>query len=181
MRGMGCALLIAVPLILFGALFFWAGRATVPRDDIDARRFLTDPSCAAAAAGAEMRGACTWEPVTVLSARMRVRGFGRTRTGEPHVAVRRADGTIVDGVLNGSAGRVFVEFVRSGAPARAEFYRGTLVRVVSGSDAAETEDAPDATATSDLEMLWAGAIMLLAGALIAVAAFARRRRRAGGR
>lgn len=174
--GAGCSVLIAAALIVFGALFFWAGRSLAPGDDADSRQFLADPSCGASAAAAGTRGACTWAPVTILSAEMRVSGFGRTRAHEPYVAVRRADGTIVEAQLDGSAGRVFVESARSGAGARAEFYRGALVRVVVGSDSAETNDAPDVNASSDVEMRWVGGVMIGVGALVVVVVFARRRR-----
>ena len=116
-------------------------------------------------------------PATILAAEMRESGFGRTRVKTPMVALKLADGRIVEDELDGSAGRVFAEGVSSGASGRAQFYRGKLVRVTSGDSTAETLAAPDVAATTDVQMIWSGAVMTLAGALVAVYAALRMRQR----
>ncbi len=164
-------MLLAVALIVAGGLFFWAGKSSGPHDAAEARAFRADPSCNAAAIAAEPPGACTSKPIVVLSAEMRESGFSRTRTHTPIVAMRFADGTFDEEEVDGSAGNVFVESVRSGAPGRAQLYRGSVVRIVSGEDSAETVTAPDVAAASDTEMVWAGAVMAALAALVLYAGF----------
>jgi hypothetical protein len=163
--------LIAAALILVGGLFFWAGKSSGPHDEAQAKAFMQDPSCSAAAIAAEPPGACTSKPVIVLSAEMRESGFSRTRTHTPIVAMRFADGTFDEEQVDGSAGNVFVYSVRSGAPGRAQLYRGSVVRIVSGDDSAETVTAPDVAASSDTEMVWAGVVMTAVAALVLFATF----------
>jgi hypothetical protein len=163
--------LLAAALIVVGGLFFWAGKSSGPHDAAEAKAFRADPSCSAAAIAAEPPGACTWKPMTVLSAEMRESGFSRTRTHTPIVAMRFADGTFDEEEVDGSAGNVFVESVRSGAPGRAQVYRGSVVRIVSGEDSAETVNAPDVAASSDTEMVWAGVVMAAIAALVLYVAF----------
>lgn len=166
--GTGCAVTVAAALIVAGGLLIWAGRVSAPHDTAEASAFRADRSCGAAVVAAEPRGACTSKPVEVLSAYTRVQGFSRTRTGTPHVALRFADGTFDDEELDGSGGGVFVLAVHAGARGRAQFYRGRLVRVVADGTTAETAAAPDAEASTDTEMLWAGSVMLAIAALVLV-------------
>jgi hypothetical protein len=163
--------LLAAALIVVGGLFFWAGKSSGPHDAAEANAFRADPSCRAAAIVAEPPGACTSKPIVVLSAEMRESGFSRTRTHTPIVAMRFPDGTFDEEEVDGSGGDVFVESVRSGAPGRAQFYRGSVVRIVSGDDAAETVTAPDVAASSDTEMVWAGVVMTAIAVLILFATF----------
>lgn len=168
----GCTF-VAVPVVLIGlgVMLFSAGRQLAPGDEAAARVFRTDPSCSANLTAAAAPGACTVVDAIVLSAEMRVTGFGRTRVHTPMVSVRFADGTIHEAELDGSAGDVFVYGVLSGARARAQSFRGTLVRVASGDSAAETVSAPDVGAETDREMPWGGVASILAALLIVIARF----------
>lgn len=167
MPRIGCSyVIVAVGLIALGIMFVVFGRQLAPQDSEAAQVFRTDPSCTAALSAVVRPGACNVVDATVLVAAMR-RGGGMSRTPSytPYVYVRLADGTTQHDDLDGSAGRVFVSFVRSGAPARAQLFRGTLARVASGDNLAETESAPDVTATSDSEMPWVGAVLIAIAAL----------------
>ncbi|HEX3466759.1 MAG TPA: hypothetical protein VHT05_01520 [Candidatus Elarobacter sp.] len=143
-----------------------AGRQLAPTDSVAAQVFRTDPSCAANLSAVKSRGACTVVNAMVLSAEMQYHGFSRTRARTPVVALRFADGTFHDGVLVGSDGDFFVDSVKSGAPARAQLFHDTLVRVASSGSMAETSDAPDYSAESDSEMPWVGAVLIGAALLI---------------
>ena len=155
---------VALGLLAVGIMFIVFGRQLAPRDRPAAQVFRTDPSCTATLRSDAPPGACKVVAAQVLVAAMRMGGLGRTRTGTPYVYLRFADGTFANGDLDGSDGRSFVASVKSGAPARAQFFRGTLVRVASGNASAETDAAPDVSAAADSQMPWVG------GGLIAVAA-----------
>ena len=143
-----------------GIGFFVSGRTQAPADSAAAQVFASDASCAAALSTAAPRGNCTVSAAMVLAVEMRYHGIGRTRAKDAYVTVRLADGTIDEAELDGSDGDLFVYSVQSGAPARAQFFRGTLVRVVSGDSSAETMDAPDVSAQADSEMPWVGAALV---------------------
>jgi len=163
----GCSyVIVAVGLIALGIMFIVAGRQLAPQDNEAAQVFRTDPSCTASLTAVVRPGACTIVDATVLVAATR-RGGGMTRTPSytPYVYVRLADGTTQHDDLDGSAGDVFADSVHSGARARAQLFRGTLVRVLSGDDAAETISAPDVSLTSDSEMPWVGAVLIGIAAL----------------
>lgn len=163
-----------------GVAMIVAGRELAPSDSVAAQTFRADPSCGSNLAAVTKRGACSVVTATVLVAEMRQHGFGgRTRPQTAFVALRFADGTFHDGQLVGSAGDVFVESVQSGAPARAQLFGTTLVRVASSGITAETADAPDYSADTDSEMPWVGVVLILV-ALLIFAARLRTVRRAGG-
>ena len=154
---------IALGLLAIGIMFVVSGRQLAPRDRAAAQVFRTDPSCTAPLSFDVPPGACKVVAAQVLVAEMRLGGFARTRSKTPYVYLRFADGTFRNGDLDGSDGRYFVESVKSGARARAQLFRGALVRVASGNASAETDEAPDISAAADSQMPWFG------GALIAVA------------
>jgi hypothetical protein len=81
------------------------------------------------------------------------------------VSVRYADGTIHQDDLDGGAGLSFALSVHSGAAAHVQLYRGTFVRVTAEGSSAETESAPDVSATSDAEMPWVGAVLIVIAGL----------------
>ena len=167
MPRIGCSyVIVAVGLVALGIMFIVFGRQLAPQDNEAARVFRTDPSCTASLSAVAPRGPCSTVDATVLVAATR-RGGGMTRTPSytPYVYVRLADGTTQHDDLDASAGDVFVYSVHSGARARAQLFRGTLVRVVSGDNSAETESAPDVSLTSDSEMPWVGAVLIALGAL----------------
>ena len=132
-QGFGCTF-VAVPIVFIaiGFMFVTAGQQLRPSDDAAADVFRTDPSCSADLRVPVAPGACAMVDATVLSAEMRVSGLGKTRVHTPLVSVRFVDGSIHEGELDGGAGNFFVYTVRSGARARAQTFRGTLVRVTSG-------------------------------------------------
>jgi hypothetical protein len=164
----GCACLVfAVGLLALGVGFMLAGKQLAPRDDAAARAFRTDPSCTAPLTSDAPAGDCTVVTATVLVAEMRVGPWGRPPSRTPYVYLHFADGSIHTDDLVGSAGRDFVESVRSGAAARTQLFRGKLVRVASGSSSAETVAAPDVSAATDSEMPWAGAALIAIAALFA--------------
>jgi hypothetical protein len=165
-RAIGCSyVIVATGLVAFGIMFIWAGRQLAPSDTEAARAFRTDRSCTTPLIAPAPPGNCAVVDATVLVAEMRRGGgFSRTPSYTPVVYLRFADGTMRHDDLDGGDGRYFAESVRSGAPARAQLFRGQLVRVASGDASAETESAPDVSATSDSEMPWVG------GSLIAIAA-----------
>lgn len=174
--------MIAAVLIAVGVLFVGAGRSLGPQEDRDAEAFRSDPSCAAGPAARVAAGACRWEPVTILSVETRASGLRKPRRWQPYVTVRRGDGTTVEAQLAGAAGRAFPGEVFAGAPARALFFRATVVRLVAGSADAETLRAPHVDAENVRAMTWVGAGALAFGIIIgALASLARSRarRRAG--
>ena len=164
LNGFACAV-FAAGLLALGIMFIVFGRELAPRDNAAANAFRADPSCRAELTTVPPPGECTVVAGTVLVAEMRAGGFGRTRSRTPYVYLRFADGSAHSDDLVGSDGRDFVESVRSGAPARAQLFRGTLVRVASGNSAAETLSAPDVSATADSEMPWVGAVLIAIASL----------------
>jgi len=84
----------------------------------------------------------------------------------PMVLLRYADGTFHEAELDGGAGEIFVYDVASGTPARAQLFRGELVRITAGNDVAETVSAPDVNAETVGEMPWVGSVAIVAGLLI---------------
>ena len=169
-RANGCAMiLIALGLFAFGMMFIASGLQLAPRDRAAAQAFRTDRSCTAPLSAGAPRGDCTVVGAEVLVAEMRTGSSGRPPSKTPYVSLRFADGTIRRADLSGSDGRNFVETVSSGAPARAQLFRGELVRVVSGTSSAETDAAPDIAATNDSQMPWAGGGLIAIAALFAVA------------
>jgi hypothetical protein len=177
----GCASLVfAAGFLAVGIGFIAAGRQLGPQDRVTAQVFRTDPSCGAslvavaravAASGnsttAGPRGNCTVVAATVLAAvNRRNNSFTRTPSYTPVVYLRFPDGTTHDDTLDGLDGRSFVDTVRTGALARAQLFRGTLVRVASGTSTAETTSAPDVNAATDSQMPWVGAgLVVIAGLL----------------
>jgi hypothetical protein len=158
-------LVFALIFAATGIGFIVSGRALSPPDNADAQVFASDPSCAATLSTTAHPGNCTVSAATVLGAAVRYHGFARTRAKDYHVTVRLADGTIDDAQLDSSGGDLFVYSVQSGEPARAQFFHGTLVRVVAGDSSAETVDAPDVSAQADSEMPWVGAALVALAAL----------------
>lgn len=178
MPRIGCSyVIVAVGLITLGIMFVVFGRQLAPQDNEAAQVFRTDRSCTASLTSTAPPGACTVVNATVLVAAMR-RGGGMARTPSytPYVYVRLADGTTQHDDLDGSAGDVFAYSVHSGARARAQLFRGILVRVLSGDNAAETISAPDVSLTSDSEMPWVGAGLIAIAALFVFAGFRAGRR-----
>jgi hypothetical protein len=169
----------AVGLLAAGTGFIVSGRALAPADTSNARTFRTDPSCTAPLTGAAPSGACSVVAAKVLVAGMRrTGGLSRTHGNTPFVYLHFADGSPHQDDLEGSAGRDFAESVRPGAPARVQLFRGTMVRVASGSSSAETISAPDVSARTDSEMPWVGAVLMVIGGLFAFGGI-RSMRRAG--
>jgi type 1 fimbria pilin len=167
---------VALLFLAVGMMFVASGIQLAPRDRAAAAVFATDRSCTASLSGDVAPGACTVVAAQVLVAAMRTGSFARTRSKTPYVYVRLADGTFRTADLDGSAGRDFVETVRSGATARAQLFRGTLVRIVSGSSSAETDAAPDISAATDSQMPWVGAVLIAISALFAFSAMRAARR-----
>jgi hypothetical protein len=164
----GCACLVfAIGFFALGVGFVISGNQLAPRDGAAANAFRTDPSCTAALTAAAPPGDCTVVTATVLVAEMRMGPWGRPPSRTPYAYLRFADGSMHSDDLDGSDGRDFVESVRSGAPARAQLFRGKLVRVASGSSSAETVSAPDVSATADSEMPWVGTVLIAIAALFA--------------
>lgn len=160
-------IVLALLFLAVGMMFISSGIQLAPRDRAAADTFRTDRSCVASLDADAPPGACRVVAAQVLVAAMRTGGFSRTRSKTPYVSVRFSDGTTQTADLDGSAGRDFVETVDSGAPARAQLFRGTLVRVVSGKSSAETDAAPDISATADSEMPWVGAVLIAVAAIFA--------------
>ena len=167
MPRIGCSYLImTLGFVVLGILFIVSGFQLRPQDDEAAQVFRTDPSCTATLSAVVRPGACTIVNATILvAAERRGGGMSRTPSYTPYVYVRLADGTTQHDDLDGGAGSVFVDFVHSGAPARAQLFRGTLVRVVSGDNSSETISAPDVSLTDDSEMPWVGGGLIVIGAL----------------
>jgi hypothetical protein len=153
-------------LVIFGVVALWAGRQLAPQTTADAAVFRSDPSCAREAPAGGPRGACQTVVATVVGAEMRESGSGKTRVHTPMVLLRYADGTFHEAELDGGAGEIFVYDVASGTPARAQLFRGELVRVTAGNDVAETVSAPDVNAATVGEMPWVGSVAIVAGLLI---------------
>lgn len=164
----GCAyVFFPIVFVVFGLTFLWAGRQLAPQSNAAAQVFRSDPSCTADLTARVPQGACTTVAATVLLAEMRTRYTGgKTPVRTPLVHLRYADGTFHDAELDGGGGEVFVYSVRSGALARAQLFRGDLVRVVSGSSSAETVSAPDVDADTVNSMPWAGAVAIVLALLI---------------
>jgi hypothetical protein len=158
-------LVFALIFAAIGIGLIVSGRALSPVDNAAAQVFASDPSCAVSLNTVAGLGNCTVSAATLLGAEVRYHGFGRTRAKDAYVTVRLADGTIDEAELDGSDGDLFVYSVKSGAPARAQFFHGTLVRVVSGDSLAETVDAPDVSAQADSDMPWVGAALLALASL----------------
>jgi hypothetical protein len=176
----GCSyVIVAVGLITLGFMCVMSGRQLAPQDNEDARVFRTDPSCSAVLTSVTSSGACSVVDATIEVAGMR-RGGGLTRTPSytPYVYVRFADGTTQHDDLEGSAGDVFAESVRPGARARVQLFHGTMARLVSGSDHAETISAPDVAAETASELPWVGAVLIVIAALFVFFGFRAGRRRA---
>ena len=167
----GCACFVfAVGLLALGIAFIVFGRQLAPADTVAAQAFRTDPSCTAPLSAVVPPGNCTVVAATVLVAVMRVgNAMGRTRSRTPYVYLHFADGSTLSDDLEGSDGRDFVQSVHSGAPARAQLFRGKLVRVASGRSTAETISAPDVSAATDAEMPWVGAVLIAVASLFAFA------------
>jgi len=177
-----CAMVVlALGLLAFGVMFIASGLQLAPRDRAAAEAFRTDRSCTAPLSAPAPPGNCTVVAAQVLVAAMRSGSSGRTRSKTPYVYLRFGDGTFRSDDLDGSDGRDFVESVKSGAPARAQLFRGMLVRVSSGNASAETESAPDVAAATDSQMPWLGGGLILAAALFAFAAVRAARRSHGAR
>jgi hypothetical protein len=176
LNGCACAV-FAAAFLAVGIMFIVFGRQLAPRDNAAAQVFRTDPSCTAPLTVAAPPGECTVVAATVLVARMRMsNSMGRTRGRTPYVYLHFADGSAHSDDLVGSDGRDFVESVRSGALARAQLFRGTLVRVTSGRSSAETISAPDYSATTDSQMPWVGAVLIAIAALFGYGGFRATRR-----
>ncbi|HWT06864.1 MAG TPA: hypothetical protein VN224_13965 [Xanthomonadales bacterium] len=170
----GCAMVVvALGLLALGMMFIVSGLQLAPRDRAAAAVFRTDPSCTAPLSADPPPGECTVVVAQVLVAAMRTGSAGRPPSKTPYVYLRLADGTFQTGDLIGSDGRNFVETVNSGAPARAQRFRGKLARVASGNSSAETDSAPDVSAAADSQMPWAGGALIVIAALFAFAAAVR--------
>jgi len=170
MRVNGCAMvLIALGLLALGMMVIASGLQLAPRDRAAAQAFRTDRSCTAPLNADKPPGDCTVVAAQVLTAAMRTGSSGRPPSKTPYVYLRLADGTFQTGDLDGSDGRNFVETVNSGAPARAQLFRGKLVRVASGNSSAETDAAPDISAATDSQMPWVGGGLIVVAALFAFA------------
>jgi hypothetical protein len=163
----GCGYIV-FPLILvtFGLSAVTAARQLAPQTTSDAAVFRSDPSCAPDASADTPSGACSNVPATITVAEMRDSGNGKTRVHSPMVYLRYADGTFHEAELDGSSGDVFVYSVAPGASARAQLFRGELVRVTAGKDSAETVSAPDVNAKTVGEMPWVGATAIVLALLI---------------
>jgi hypothetical protein len=169
--------IVAAVLVAVGGWFVNVGVSSRPHDDAEAKVFRTDPSCTDTAAGA-VRGACAWEPVTVVSAQIRVRGTLHHRSRRPYASVRLANGSVVERQLDGSAGMRFAETVRPGSAGQAQFYRARLVRIAAGGLTAETTSAPDVAASTDVQMAWIGGGMIVLAGVVMVAGVRRPKRAA---
>jgi hypothetical protein len=167
---LGCAY-VAFPLLLiaFGLAAVSAGRQLAPESNAAAQLFRSDPSCVDDLTARVPAGACKTVAATVLLAEMHTSGSGKTPARTPFVHLRYADGTFHDAELDGGAGEVFVYSVPSGALARAQIFRGDLVRVTSGNSTAETVSAPDVNAETVGELPWVGAAAIVSALLIFVA------------
>jgi hypothetical protein len=174
--GKNAAFVIAAVLIVVGVLFVGAGRTLGPRDDADAEALRSDPSCAAGPGARVPAGACRWEPVTIVAVETRASSPPQPRSRQPYVTLRRADGTTVEAQLAGAAGRAFASDGFVGAPARALFFRATLVRLVAASGDAETLRAPNVEASNVRSMTWVGAGALAFGIVIAALGYLARLR-----
>jgi len=163
-------IVVALGLLAFGTMFIASGLQLTPRDRSAAQAFRTDASCTARLSADVPPGVCTVVVAQVLVAAMRTGTSGRPPSKTPYVYLRLADGTFQTGDLDGSAGRDFVESVNSGAAARAQLFRGKLVRVASGNSSAETDAAPDIAALNDAQMPWFGSALIAIAAVFGFAA-----------
>jgi hypothetical protein len=167
----GCTfVLLPLVLILVGIAFLSAGKQLAPDANSAAQVFRSDPSCTANLNVTPPAGACTVVDATVLSAEMRVIGYGgKTRPETPYAYVRDANGRMSDVELDGSSGGTFVYGVASGARARVQYFRGNVVRVTSGTSAAESVDAPDVDADTVGQLPWVGIVAILVAVLMVFA------------
>jgi hypothetical protein len=160
-RPFGCGYIVfPLLLLIFGLTSVFVARQLAPQTSTDAQVFRSDLSCGADLNATTSAGACRTVDAEVLVAEMRKSGFARTPVRTPFVALRFADGTFHEAQLDGSGGEVFTDFVKPGAPARVQLFRGTIVRVVSGKDLAVTTDAPSVDAEMVTEMPWVGGIVI---------------------
>jgi hypothetical protein len=169
-------IVLALLFLAVGMMFIASGIQLAPPDRAAAETFRTERSCVTPLRADAPPGACNVVAAQVVFAAMRTGSFARTRSKTPYVYLRFADGTTQTVDLVGSDGRDFVETVHAGAPARAQLFHGTLVRVASGNSAAETDAAPDISATADSQMPWAGAVLIAVAAAFAFAAVRSARR-----
>ena len=167
----GCTfVLLPLVLIIAGIAFLSAGKQLAPDANSAAQVFRSDPSCTANLDATAPLGACTVVDATVLSAEMRVSGYGgKTRTKKPYAYVRDANGRMSDVELDDSSGGTFVYSVASGARARVQYFRGNVVRVTSGTSAAESVDAPDIDAETVSQLPWVGIVAILVAVLMVLA------------
>lgn len=167
----GCGYIVfPVVFVFFGLMCFAAGAYLAPGTNEAARAFRTDPSCSADLRTNVPPGNCAIVDATVVYAVMRETrpGTSRTLVHTPYASVRTADGRTYDAELDGGAWNRFVDDARSGAPARAQTFRGTLVRITSGNSSTETTDAPDVNQKTTNEMPWVGAVSIAIAVLIVV-------------
>jgi hypothetical protein len=170
-KSFGCTFVV-VPfiLVLAGVAFLSAGKQLAPDANSAAQVFRSDPSCTANLNVTPPLGACTVVDATVLSAEMRVTGYGgKTRPETPYAYVRDARGRTSDVELDSDSGGVFVYSVSSGARARVQYFRGNVVRVTSGTTSAESVDAPDVDAATVGELPWVGIVAILVAVLMVLA------------
>lgn len=163
----GCGFIV-FPLILvvFGIAMVYAGLQLAPDSNAAAQVFRTDPSCTADLTARVPQGACKTVAATVLLAEMRTTyEGGKMPIRTPMVHLQYADGSFHDAELDPGSD-TFVYSVRPGALARAQLFRGDLVRVTSGNDSAETISAPNVDAKDVNEMPWVGAAAIVIALLI---------------
>jgi hypothetical protein len=165
----GCACFVfAAGFLAVGVALMVSGRQLAPGDNAAAKVFRTDRSCTAPLTVVTPPGECTVVAATVIIAGERVsNAFTRVRSHTPYVYLRFADGRTQSEDLDGGDGSFFAMDVRPGAPARAQFFRGVLVRVASGNVVAETFSAPDVSAQAVFEMPWVGAVLIVIAGLFA--------------
>ncbi len=165
--GFGCGYVVfPILLVLFGLAAVYAGRQLAPESNAAAAVFRADPSCAPDLTVRPPPGACKTVAATVLLAEMKVTGISKTPVRTPLVHLQFADGTFHDAELDSGSGDVFVYSVPSGALARAQLFRGDIVRVTSGTSTAETVSAPDVNAETVGELPWVGAVAIAAALLV---------------
>jgi hypothetical protein len=167
-RKFGCSYIV-FPILLaaLGLTFFWASRQLAPDSNAAAQVFRSDPSCVADLTARVPPGACKTVAATVLLAEVREDfAGGKTPVRTPLVHLQYADGSFHDAELDSGTADVFVYTVAPGALARAQLFRGKLVRVTSGNSSAETVDAPDVDADNVNSMPWAGGVAIALALLI---------------
>ncbi len=163
----GCSyIFFPLLLVVFGLTSVFVGRQLAPQTNAAAKVFRDDPSCGADLHARTPPGACTTVDAQLLGAEIRKSGNAKSVVRTTFISVRYEDGTIHEAQLDGSAGDIFPYFVKSGAPTRVQLFRGTIVRVTTGTTSAETIDAPDVNAESVSEMPWVGTIAIVVALLI---------------